>query len=118
MYTTFNKNKQRLHRHVRIRAKISGSATCPRISVYRSHKFIYAALIDDEKGVTLASSTSAKLGLDNPSNVAAAEAVGADLAKKAGELKITKAVFYRSGYLYHGQVKALAEACRKGGLAF
>ena len=118
MYTTFNKNKQRLHRHVRIRAKISGSATCPRISVYRSNKFIYAALIDDEKGVTLASSTSAKLGLDNPSNVAAAEAVGADLAKKAGELKITKAVFDRSGYLYHGQVKALTEACRKGGLAF
>lgn len=118
MYTAFNKNKQRLHRHVRIRAKISGTAECPRISVYRSNKFIYAALIDDVTGKTLASSDSSKLGLDNPSNCEAASKVGEDLANKAKDLKIVKAVFDRSGYLYHGKVKAVAEACRKGGLAF
>lgn len=118
MYTAFNKNKQRLHRHVRIRAKISGTAECPRISVYRSNKFIYAALIDDVTGKTLASSDSSKLGLDNPSNCEAASKVGEDLANKAKDLKIVKAVFDRSGYLYHGQVKAVAEACRKGGLVF
>ena len=118
MYSVFNKNKQRLHRHVRSRAKISGTPECPRISVYRSNKFIYAALIDDVAGKTLAAVDSSKLGLDNPSNCEAATKVGEELAKKAADLKIAKAVFDRSGYLYHGQVKALAEACRKGGLAF
>lgn len=118
MYTVFNKNAQRLHRHVRIRAKISGTAECPRISVFRSNKFIYASLIDDTTGKTLASSDSSKLGLDNPSNCEAATKVGEDLANKAKALNITKAVFDRSGYIYHGQVKAVAEACRKGGLAF
>ncbi len=118
MYSVFNKNKQRLHRHIRIRAKIAGTADRPRISVYRSNKFIYASLIDDTTGTTLASSSSAKLGLDNPSNCEAAAKVGADLAEKAKALKIEKVVFDRSGYLYHGQVKALAEACREAGLAF
>lgn len=118
MYTAFNKNKQRLHRHVRIRAKISGTATCPRISVYRSNKFIYAALIDDETGKTLVCTDSSKLGLDNPSNCEAATKVGEDLANKAKALNIVKVVFDRSGYIYHGQVKALAEACRAGGLVF
>lgn len=118
MYTVFNKNKQRLHRHVRIRAKVKGTMERPRISVYRSNKFIYAALIDDTTGKTLASSSSAKLGLDNPSNVDAASKVGADLAAKAKALKIEKAVFDRSGYLYHGQIKALADACREAGLSF
>lgn len=118
MYSAFNKNKQRLHRHVRIRAKVKGTLERPRISVYRSNKFIYASLVDDVNGKTLASSSSAKLGLENPSNVEAASKVGADLASKAKALKIEKAVFDRSGYLYHGQVKALAEACREAGLAF
>lgn len=118
MYSVFNKNKQRLHRHIRIRAKIAGTADRPRISVYRSNKFIYASLIDDTTGTTLASSSSAKLGLENPSNCEAAAKVGADLAEKAKALKIEKVVFDRSGYLYHGQVKALAEACREAGLAF
>ncbi len=118
MYTTFNRNKQRLHRHIRIRGKISGTATCPRISVYRSNKFIYAALIDDDKAVTLASSSSAKLGLENPSNIDAAKKVGADIAEKAKALSITKVVFDRSGYAYHGQVKALADAAREAGLIF
>lgn len=118
MYTTFNKNAQRKHRHVRVRAKISGDATCPRVSIYRSNKFIYASLVDDTKGVTLASSSSAKLGLDNPSNVDAAKKVGLDLASKAKDLKLTKVVFDRSGYLYHGQVKAVAEGLREAGLVF
>lgn len=118
MYTTFNRNKQRLHRHIRIRGKISGTATCPRISVYRSNKFIYAALIDDDKAVTLVSSSSAKLGLENPSNIDAAKKVGADIAEKAKALSITKVVFDRSGYAYHGQVKALADAAREAGLIF
>ena len=117
MYSAFNKNKQRLHRHVRVRAKVSGTAECPRISVFRSNKFIYASLIDDVTGTTLAAVDSGKLGLENPSNCEAASKVGAELAKKAAALNITKAVFDRSGYLYHGQVKAVAEACREGGLA-
>lgn len=118
MYSTFNRNAQRKHRHVRVRAKISGTAACPRVSIFRSNKFIYASLIDDVAHKTLASSSSDKLGLDNPSNIDAASKVGEDLAKKAGELKVTKVVFDRSGYLYHGQVKAVAEALRKAGLEF
>lgn len=118
MYKTFDKNAQRKHRHVRVRAKISGTASCPRVSVFRSNKFIYASLVDDTKHVTLASSSSAKLGLDNPSNCDAANKVGLDLAKKAKDLKLTNVVFDRSGYLYHGQVKAVAEGLREGGLVF
>ena len=118
MYSTLNRNAQRKHRHVRVRAKISGSATCPRVSIFRSNKFIYATLIDDVAHKTLASSSSAKLGLDNPSNIDAASKVGEDLGKKASDLNITKVVFDRSGYLYHGQVKAVAEALRKAGLQF
>ncbi|MFA6829352.1 MAG: 50S ribosomal protein L18 [Bacilli bacterium] len=118
MYTTFNRNAQRKHRHVRVRAKISGTASCPRICVFRSNKFIYASIINDEEHKTLAYSSSAKLGLDNPSNCDAATKVGEELSKKALDLGIKEVVFDRSGYLYHGQVKALAEACRKAGLVF
>lgn len=118
MYTTFDKNAQRKHRHVRIRAKVSGTASRPRISIYRSNKYIYASLIDDTAAKTLASSSSAKLNLENPSTVAAATEVGKDIAKKALNLGITEVVFDRSGYLYHGQVKALADACREAGLKF
>ncbi len=118
MYTTFDRNAQRKHRHIRVRAKISGTASRPRISVFRSNKFIYAAIIDDDAKKTLCSSSSDKLSLENPSNCDAATKVGEDLAKKAKDLKIKEVVFDRSGYLYHGQVKALAEACRKAGLVF
>lgn len=116
MYTTFNREAQRKHRHVRVRAKISGTAARPRISVYRSNKFIYAAIINDEEHKTLASSSSAKLGLDNPSNCEAAKATGLNLGKKALDLGIKEVVFDRSGYLYHGQVQALADALREAGL--
>ncbi len=118
MYKTFNKNAQRKHRHVRVRAKINGTSSCPRVSIFRSNKFIYASLIDDDKSITLAASSSAKLQLDNPSNCEAAKSVGLDLAKKAKDLKLSKVVFDRSGYLYHGQVKAVAEGLREGGLIF
>ncbi len=118
MYTTFNRNAQRKHRHLRIRAKVKGTASRPRISVFRSNKFIYASLIDDSCHKTLCSSSSAKLGLENPSNCEAAKAVGKDLAAKALALNVKEVVFDRSGYLYHGQVQALAEACREAGLVF
>lgn len=118
MYSTFNRNKARLHRHVRVRAKISGTTVRPRISIFRSNKFIYAQIIDDVKNVVLVASSSDKLGLDNPSNKDAATKVGEDLAKKAADKKIKEVVFDRSGYLYHGQVEAVAEALRKGGLVF
>lgn len=116
MYTTFNREKQREHRHTRVRAKISGTSLRPRVSIYRSNKFIYAALIDDTAHKTLAASSSAKLGLDNPSNVEAAKKTGEDLAKKALDLGIKEVVFDRSGYIYHGQVQAVAEALRASGL--
>lgn len=118
MYSTFNREAQRQHRHVRVRAKISGSAARPRVSIYRSNKFIYAALVDDTAHKTIAATSSAKLGLDNPSNIDAAKATGADLAKKALALGVAEVVFDRSGYIYHGQVQALADALREGGLKF
>jgi large subunit ribosomal protein L18 len=118
MYTSFDKNAQRKHRHVRIRAKVSGTASRPRISVFRSNKYIYAALIDDEKAVTLASTSSLKLKLEKPATVEAASKVGAEIGKLALDLGIKEAVFDRSGYLYHGVVKALAEAARETGLVF
>ncbi len=118
MYTPIDKNAQRIHRHRRIRAKISGTASRPRVSVYRSNRYIYASLIDDQKGVTLCSSASNRLGLENAGNCEAAAAVGQDLASKAKALDIETVVFDRSGYVYHGQVKALAESLRENGLVF
>ncbi len=118
MYTPIDKNAQRIHRHRRIRAKISGTAARPRVSVYRSNRYIYASLIDDEKGITLCSSASNKLGLENAGNCQAAAALGADLASKAKALNIETVVFDRSGYAYHGQVEALAESLRENGLVF
>ncbi len=118
MYTPIDKNAQRLHRHKRIRARISGTASRPRVSVYRSNRYIYASLIDDEKRVTLCSSASNKLGLENAGNREAAAALGADLASKAKALNIETVVFDRSGYAYHGQVQALADSLRENGLVF
>lgn len=117
MYKQEDKNARRLHRHMRQKGKIVGSASCPRISIYRSNKAIYAQLIDDSKHVTLCESNSLKLGLKG-SNVETATKVGEDLGKKAKELKIETAVFDRSGYVYHGKVKALAEAVRAKGIKF
>lgn len=107
--------QKRQKRHRRVRAKVAGTSRRPRLAVSRSTTNIYAQLIDDHSGVTLAASSSLKMkekGLD------AAKKVGAELAKAAKAKKVATCVFDRSGYLYHGRVKALAEGAREGGLTF
>ncbi|MDO5715221.1 MAG: 50S ribosomal protein L18 [Tissierellia bacterium] len=120
MLKKFNKNETRQKRHKRIRNKISGTATRPRLSIYRSDAHIYVQLIDDVKGHTLASASTLdkSLSLSSTSNKEAAKAVGELIAKKAQEAGIEEVVFDRSGYLYHGRIAALAEAAREAGLKF
>lgn len=118
MVSKESKNVSRLRRHARVRAKISGTAETPRLCVYRSNKNIEAQIIDDVKGVTLVSSSSMTLKLENGSNIEAAAAVGKDIAEKAIAKKIKAVVFDRSGYVYHGRVEALAQAAREAGLKF
>ncbi|HIS04845.1 MAG TPA: 50S ribosomal protein L18 [Candidatus Fimenecus stercoravium] len=112
-------NKARQKRHKRVRAKISGTAACPRLDVFRSLQHIYAQLIDDVAGVTLvAASTTEKDFTAYGGNVEAARAVGKLLAERAAEKNIKDCVFDRGGYVYHGRVAALAEGAREGGLNF
>lgn len=111
-----SKLQQRARRKNRIRAKISGTAVCPRFSVKRSLTNIYGQLIDDTAGRVIASSSSLKE--KKGSTVEAAKKVGMELAKQAKAKKVETCVFDRSGYLYHGRVKALAEGAREGGLKF
>ena len=111
-------NVARLRRHKRVRNKVSGTAECPRLNVFRSNSQIFAQIIDDVKGATLVSSSSLTLKLENGGNVETASKVGEDIAKKALAAKIKTVVFDRSGYIYHGRVKALAEAAREAGLEF
>lgn len=113
-----SKNVSRVRRHARVRTKVSGTADCPRLSVYRSNKHIHAQIIDDVKGVTLCSASSLQLKLANGGNVEAAKQVGEAIAKAALEAGITKIVFDRSGYIYHGRIQALADAAREAGLKF
>ena len=113
-----SKNSIRERKHARVRAKVSGTAKCPRLCVFRSNKHIEAQIIDDVKRVTLCASGSVALKLENGSNIDAAKKVGADIAEKAKALKIKSVVFDRGGYLYHGRVAALADAAREGGLEF
>ena len=113
-----SKNVVRKRRHSRIREKISGTSECPRLNVFRSNTQIFAQIIDDVKGVTLVSSSSVELKLKNGGNVEGARLVGKDIAEKAKKSNINKVVFDRGGYLYHGRVKALAEAARENGLEF
>lgn len=113
-----SKNVSRVRRHARVRAKISGTAEAPRLCVYRSNKNIEAQIIDDVKGVTLVAASSMSLKLENGSNIEAAAKVGKDIAEKALAKGLKKIVFDRSGYVYHGRVKALAEAAREAGLEF
>ena len=110
----------RLARHARVRKKVSGTAECPRLCVFRSRQNIYAQIIDDVAGNTLvsASSLDAELKANYGGNKEAAKAVGALIAKKAAEKGITEVVFDRGGYVYHGRVQELAEAAREGGLKF
>ena len=116
------RRKGRLKRQIRVRRKIRGSAERPRLTVFRSAKHIYAQIIEDTTGKTLvAASTMSKEvaeGCKSCGNVEAAKAVGAALAKKALAQDIREVVFDRNGFLYHGRVKALAEAARETGLAF
>jgi large subunit ribosomal protein L18 len=110
------KSQQRNRRHRRVRSIITGTSQRPRISVHRSLTSISAQLIDDSNGIVLVSSSSVKD--KKGANMEAAKKVGAELAKLAKAKKIEACVFDRSGYLYHGRVKALAEEARKGGLKF
>jgi large subunit ribosomal protein L18 len=114
------KREMRTKRHLRIRATLTGTPSRPRLSVFRSDKHIYAQVIDDVNGVTLASASSIEKDnkLENGGNVEAAKVVGELVAKRALENNINTIVFDRSGYLYHGRVKALAEAARVAGLKF
>lgn len=112
-----SRNVARQRRHARVRKTISGTATSPRLNVFRSNKEIYAQVIDDNKGVTLASSSSKILKV-NGGNIEGAKAVGKDIAEKCKKAKIEKVVFDRGGYLYHGRVAALADAARENDLEF
>lgn len=119
MITKPDKNKARLKRHVRVRAKISGTPECPRLDVFRSAKHIYAQIIDDANGVTLCAASSMDKDFEGfGGNKEAAKKVGAAIAKKAAEKNIENVVFDRGGFIYHGRVKELAEAAREGGLKF
>ncbi len=109
------KTLKRERRHKRIRARVSGTAEKPRLSVFKSNKAIIAQLIDDEKGATIAAMSSNDV---KGKKTEQAQKVGAELAKKAKEAGITKVVFDRGGFIYTGRVKALAEAAREGGLQF
>ena len=114
-----SKESKRIARQKRVRAKVTGTEARPRLSVFRSLNNIYAQLIDDTKGVTIASaSTLDKEVKTKASNIEAAKEVGTLIAKRAAEKKIDTVVFDRNGYLYHGKVKALAEAAREAGLKF
>ena len=113
-------NVARVRRHKAIRAKISGTAETPRLNVFKSLNNIYAQIIDDVNGVTLvsASTLSKEIEVKNGGNIEAAATIGKDIAEKALAKGITTVVFDRSGYVYHGRVKALAEAAREAGLEF
>ena len=120
MIKKVSRNEMRVARHERIRKDLAGTAERPRLNVFRSNANITAQIIDDEKGVTLvsASTREKELNIKNGGNVEAAKLLGAEIAKRAKKAKITKVVFDRGGYLYHGRVKALAEAARENGLEF
>lgn len=119
MVSRQDSNIARKKRHVRVRGKISGTAQCPRLNVYRSLSNIYAQLIDDEAGVTLAqASTVEKDFAQYGGNVEAAKAVGKKIAERATEKGIKECVFDRGGYVYHGRVAAVADGAREGGLEF
>ena len=119
MVTRPDSKKARLKRHTRVRSKVSGTAECPRLDVFRSLQNIYAQLIDDTTGTTLVSaSTVEKEFKEYGGNKEAARAVGKKLAERALEKNIKDVVFDRGGYVYHGRVQELAEGAREGGLNF
>ena len=119
MVTRPNTNQARLKRHARVRSKVSGTVACPRLDVFRSNSNIYAQLIDDVNGVTLAAASSNEkdFGISG-GNKEGAHKVGKLIAERAVSKGITEVVFDRGGYIYHGRVKELAEGAREGGLKF
>ncbi len=119
MVKKLDRAKARAKRHMRVRNKISGTAECPRLNVFRSSKHIYAQIIDDVKGVTLCSASSMSKDFEgNGGNKEGARKVGEMIAKAAADKGIENVVFDRGGYIYHGVVKELADAAREGGLNF
>ena len=113
----------RQKRHYKLRRNLAGTAKRPRLSVFKSNKHIYAQIIDDDAGRTLTSASTATLAfkdtkIESSSNLEAAKAVGAEVARKAKDLGIETIVFDRGGYIYHGKIKALADAAREAGLQF
>jgi len=115
-----NKSKARQNIRYRIRKKVSGTAAMPRLSVFRSNSDIYAQLIDDNSGTTIAAASSRQkdIAAQKAPKSTKSKMVGEAIAKKAIELGVSKVVFDRSGYVYHGRVKAVAEGAREGGLVF
>lgn len=120
MITKPNKNDVRKKRHARVRSKLTGTESRPRLNVFRSNKHIYAQLIDDANGVTVASASTLDkdVNVEGTKNTDAAKLVGELIAKRAVEKGYTEIVFDRGGYLYHGRIKALADAARENGLQF
>jgi len=114
----FDKRARRTRIHHRIRRKVEGTETRPRLTVYRSNKQIYCQLIDDRKGVTVASASSKDEGISGTSKTEVARKVGELIGSRATALQIQEVVFDRGGYLYHGRVKALADGARTAGLKF
>ncbi len=113
------RNDKRISKHLRVRKKIKGTSERPRLSVYRSLKYIYAQIIDDSTGRTLASASSLIIpDLKSGDTMAVAKQVGQILANEAQKKNISNVVFDRGGYLYHGRIKALADGAREGGLLF
>ncbi|MBX2965452.1 MAG: 50S ribosomal protein L18 [Cyclobacteriaceae bacterium] len=113
------KNTERRERIKKgVRKKISGTTDRPRLSVFRSNRGIYAQIIDDQKGVTLASASTVEIGKNTSLNIENSKSVGKKIAEKAIASGINSIVFDRNGYLYHGNIKALAEGAREGGLKF
>lgn len=120
MITKTDKNAIRKKRHQHVRRSVKGTAERPRLNVFRSSKHIYAQLIDDNKQITLVSASTAgkDANITNGGNIEAAEQIGKKIAELAVEKGVKKVVFDRGGYLYHGRVKALADAAREAGLEF
>jgi large subunit ribosomal protein L18 len=113
-----SKEQARQRRHRRVRARVAGTPARPRLAVYRSNRGIYAQVIDDEAGRTLAAASTQTLESASGSKSDLATAVGREVARRALEAGVARVVFDRGGYLYHGRVKALADGAREGGLEF
>ncbi len=114
----YNKERSRLKRKKRIRKRVTGTTSAPRLSLFRSAKHVYAQVIDDSTGMTLVALGSSRKGSEARASIPVCSQLGKSLAEKCLEKKIEKVVFDRNGFVYHGRVKAFAEGAREGGLKF